>query len=255
MTDLFQNFLVNFFGPVVLLLFVVFVIVFLIRGRKQSGRDLREIPAFERLKRTIGLAVEAGTRLHVSIGRGNLSDIQSAAAFAGLALLERIARAASISDRPPVSTSGDGVLAILSQNTLRSAYKEIGAEAQFDPGAGQISGVTPYSYAAGAMYVVADEGISASLLAGNFGSEVALLADIGERSGCVTMGGSDQLNAQAILYAAAHEPLIGEELYAGAAYLGAGGAHLASLKAQDVVRWVLIIIMIALALLRLFNIL
>lgn len=252
MTDLLQNFLANFFGPIVLFLFVAFLIVFAIRGRKQSGRDLREIPTYERLKRTIGLAVEDGTRLHISIGRGSLSDLQAAAAFAGLALLERIARAASISDRPPVSTSGDGILAILSQHTLRSAYKEIGAESQFDPGSGQINGITPYSYAVGAMSVISDEGISASLLAGNFGSEVALLADIGERSGCVTMGGSDQLAAQAILYAAAHEPLIGEELYAGAAYLGAGGTHLASLKAQDVVRWLLIGVMIVVALLKFF---
>jgi hypothetical protein len=47
-----------------------------------------------------------------------------------------------------------------------------------------------------------------------------------------------------VLYATAHEPLIGEELYAGGAYLQAGLAHEASLRAQDTVRWILVIVII-----------
>jgi hypothetical protein len=223
-----------------LVLFLVVMGIYIFRGRKQSGRELREIPAYNRLKRTIGLAVEAGDRLHVSIGRGNMSDLQAAAAFSGVSLLERVARAASISDRPPVATSGDGFLSILSHNTLHSAYREIGAESQFETDSSQTNGVTSYSYAAGAMYVFAEGGISASLLAGSFGGEVALLAEAAERNGSITIGGSENLTAQAVLYAVSHEPLIGEELFAGGAYLGAGGAQLASLKSQDVVRWVLI---------------
>lgn len=233
--------------PILLVLFLVVMGIFIFRGRKQTGRDVREIAAYTRLKRMVGLAVEAGTRLHVSIGRGNLTDFQAAAAFAGLSVLERVTRAASISDQPPVATSGDGVLALLAQNTMRSAYGEIGAEAQFEPDAGQVNGVTPFSFAVGAMYVLADEGISTSVLAGSFGAEAALLADAGERNGSITIGGSENLTAQAVLYAVSHEPVIGEELFAGGAYLGAAGAQLASLKAQDVVRWVLIGVLIVAA--------
>jgi hypothetical protein len=47
-----------------------------------------------------------------------------------------------------------------------------------------------------------------------------------------------------VLYAAAQEPLIGEELFAAGAYLGAGQTHTASLRVQDIMRWVLIVVII-----------
>jgi len=58
------------------------------------------------------------------------------------------------------------------------------------------------------------------------------------------VAGTDNLPAQAVLYATAHEPLIGEELYAGGAYLNAGIMHDASLQTQDIFRWALIIVII-----------
>jgi hypothetical protein len=73
---------------------------------------------------------------------------------------------------------------------------------------------------------------------------VALLTEAAERSGSLTIGGSDQLQAQAVLYAAAQEPLIGEEVFASGAYLGVEPAHVASLRVQDIFRWALIIIIL-----------
>jgi hypothetical protein len=73
---------------------------------------------------------------------------------------------------------------------------------------------------------------------------VALLTDAGERSGSLTLGGTDSLPGQAVLYATAQEPLIGEELYAGGAYLCAGGMHIASLRVQDVFRWILVLVIL-----------
>jgi hypothetical protein len=58
--------------------------------------------------------------------------------------------------------------------------------------------------------------------------------------GSLTLAGTDNLTGQAVLYATAHEPLIGEELYAGGAYLQAGPIHTASLQAQDAIRWLLV---------------
>ena len=94
------------------------------------------------------------------------------------------------------------------------------------------------------MPLVSDEKTGANVLMGHFSSEVALITDAGERSDNLTLAGTDNLPAQAVLYATAHEPLIGEELYAGGAYLNAGTMHDASLRTQDVLRWALIIVII-----------
>ena len=69
------------------------------------------------------------------------------------------------------------------------------------------------------------------------------------------MVGTDDVSGQAVLYATAQEALIGEETFAGGAYLGAGPMHIASLRVQDIFRWVLILAMLVGALLKLVGIL
>ncbi|MBN1669266.1 MAG: hypothetical protein JW862_19390 [Anaerolineales bacterium] len=214
-------------------------------GRSRPGVNLRTISAFSKLHRAIGLAVEAGSRLHIGLGRGQVTAPESAAAFVGLSVLERLARSASTGDNPPVATSGEPNIAILSQDTLRSSYQRVGLNEQYDPTAGQLAGLTPFSYAAGSLPLAADEKTGANILIGSFGTEVALITDAGERSGNLTLAGTDNLPAQAVLYATAHEPLIGEEVYAAGAYVNAGPLHAASLQAQDVLRWLLVATILA----------
>jgi hypothetical protein len=105
---------------------------------------------------------------------------------------------------------------------------------------GRVTGLTPFSYSAGVMPLIFDENVSSNLLIGSFSNEVALITSAGERSQTRTLAGTDNLPGQAILYATAHEPLVGEEMYAGGAYLGAGPMHEASLHTQDVIRWITI---------------
>jgi len=52
---------------------------------------------------------------------------------------------------------------------------------------------------------------------------------------------SDNLSAQSIFYATSQDPLIGEELFAAGAYVGAGASHEASLNVQDILRWLIIL--------------
>lgn len=226
-------------GFVFILVFFGLMTLFLASEHDHPGRRLRSITAFNKLRRAIGLAVESGSRLHISIGRGGIIGTQAASAIVGLSMLERLASSASTGDKPPVTTSGDGALGVLAQDTIRGTYQRIGLSDQFEMHASQVTGLTPFSYAAGALPLVNDEKTGASILIGHFNSEVALITDAGERSDRLTLAGTDSLPGQAILYATASEPLIGEELYAGGAYLGAGPMHTASLRTQDIFRWIL----------------
>jgi hypothetical protein len=241
-------------GLVFVLLFFGLMVLFAVSGRSRSGVNLRSISAFNKLRRAIGLAVEAGSRLHVSIGRGGVIGTQSASAFVGLSMLEMLSGSASTGDKPLVATSGDGALGILAQDTLRGTYNRIGLNEQFEPTSSQVVGLTPFSYAAGTLSLVSDEKTGANILAGNFGSEVALITDAGERSGNLTLAGTDNLPAQSVLFATAHEPLIGEELYAGGAYLNAGAMHEASLRAEDVLRWILVVMILLGVVAKLFGV-
>lgn len=240
--DLVLDLLGDFAGLLFVLFFGGLMIVLAVAGKNRPGRNLRDIPAFTRLRRAVGLAVEAGTRIHLSLGRGNLTGLQGGSVLIGLTMLERCSRAASVSDRPPIATSGDATVTILSQDTLNDTYRALGAESQYDPSNGRLSGLTPFAYAAGAVPVIHDENVAVNVLAGHFGSEAALLTEAAERTNGLTIAGSDSLTGQAVLYATAQEALVGEDLYAGGAYLGAAPMHAASLRAQDIIRWLIILI-------------
>jgi hypothetical protein len=209
--------------------------------RRRSPGSLRLIDAYERLNHSIGLAVESGTRLHISLGRGNLFTTRAGSALAGLAMLRRLAEQTSMSDRPPVVTSGDAPLAVLAQDTLQSGYRAAGAEDQYRFTTGRLTGLTPFSYAAGTVSTIHDESVSANIFIGDFGTESALLAEASDRENTSLIAASDNLAAQSIFYASSQEPLIGEELFAAGAYVGAGASHEASLNVQDILRWLIIL--------------
>jgi hypothetical protein len=245
--------LTGILGLLFVLLIFGLVIILTFAGRDQPGRYLRPITAFNRLRRAVGLAVEAGTRLHITLGRGNITGMEAISGIVGLNVQDRVARAASVSDRPPVATSGNGVLGILSRDTFSGVYRSLRAEGRFDPYLGQVVGLTPFSYAAGTMPVIHDEQVTANVLMGHVGAEVALINEAAERSGSLMMAGTDNITGQAAIYAIAQEPLIGEELYAAGAYLGAGAVYESSLKTQDILRLLLIGIIVLAVILRFFG--
>lgn len=237
----------------ILILLALILLLALTFLRRKSAPTFRAIPALTRLSHVIGLSVEDGTRLHVSLGRGGLLSGRGGASLAGLSMLRHLAERTSVSDSPPVATAGDPALAVLTQDTLKAGYQAAKAEELYLPTTGRLSGPTPFSYAAGAMPILRDENVSANVLMGDFGPEVALLVDAAERARVPTLGGTDDLSAQAVLFAAAQEPLIGEELFSAGAYLGAGPAHAASLTVQDILRWVLVVGLIIGAVMKLLG--
>lgn len=233
----------EFIGLGVLIVTALLLLAFTAWRRRASG-ILRRIDAYDRLNREVGLAVENGTRLHISLGRGNLFTARGGSALAGLAMLRRIAERTSVSDRPPIVTSGDASLTILSQDTSQSGYRAAGAEEGFRVTAGRLTGLSPFAYAAGTLSIARDDNVSAHVLIGDLGAESGLITDAAERQNASLIAASDNLSAQAVFYASAQDPLVGEELFAAGAYTGAGASHEASLNVQDVLRWTVIVVIL-----------
>jgi hypothetical protein len=227
-----------------ILLLASILLIGLTLWRRRSPATLRVIDAYERLNKSVGIAVENGTRLHISLGRGNLFTARGGSALVGLAMLRRLTERTSVSDRPPIVTSGDASLTILSQDTLQSGFRAAGAEDQYRFSTGRLTGLSPFSYAAGTMPVIRDENVSTNTFIGDFGNEAALLTEEADRANTNLIAASDNLSAQAIFYASAQDPLIGEELFAAGAYVGAGASHEASLNVQDILRWLIILAII-----------
>jgi len=228
----------------ILVLFSFVLLIGLSMLKDRIKTSFRDIPAFGKFRRALGTAVEDGSRIHFALGSVSPIDSRTAASFASLSTLRHSAELSAASDKAPLATSGDAALAILSQDSLKTAHHIAGADQQYRSTSGRLMGVTPFSYAAGTLSTIYDEGISANVIAGGFGVEVGLLSDAAERTRSFTLAATDSIPAQAVLYASASEPLIGEELYAAGAYLKAGRTHLVSLYAQDILRWLIIILLL-----------
>jgi len=231
-------------GSILVVLAAALLLAFFPLARKGFPK-LRGIPALSRLYHAVGLSVEDGTRLLISLGGPSLLTKSAAAALAGLGLLRDTTQQTSVSDRPPVAVAGETALALLAQDTLSSSFRAAGAPELFQAVSGRLAGMTPFSSAAGTIPVLSDEHVSAAALAGHFGMEAALLADASEREGIMLIGATDDPAAQAALFVSAAETLIGEEVYAGAAYVGGRAPHVASLAVQDILRWVIIVGLLA----------
>lgn len=232
------------------LLMVLFAIL-----RRKSPSAFRKIAAYQSLNQAVGQAVEGGSRLHVSLGSTSLASQQAASGLAGLAALLRLGNIAAGSDLPPMATSGDPGLTVLSKDILQSAHQGSSVAGQFDPARARLTGLTPFSYAAGGMMAESDEEVSANLLLGSFGAEAGLLVEASERQHAMLLGASDSLPGQAVLLAGSQQPLVGEELFAAPEYLRHQGMHSASLGVQDVLRWLLIAGMLLGAVLKLAGVL
>ncbi|MCD6400783.1 MAG: hypothetical protein J7L73_02530 [Anaerolineales bacterium] len=245
--------MINLVGLLFTFIFLGLIVVFAIVVKTKFGLKIREIRAFKKIRESIDNSVESGSRLHLSIGRGGLMGVENGSALIGLTVLRKIAQLASECDNPPITTSGEATLTILSQDTLRETYREINIFDRFDPVANRLTGFTPFSFAVGVMPIIYDENVSANVLLGHFSSEVAFIIDTGMQNSCITVAGTDDLTGQAVILATTEDPLIGEELYASGAYINAGSAHFASLFAQDLMRWLLVLSILGGVVLKIFG--
>lgn len=230
-------------GLSIVILFTI-LIFFFTATRKRWPVKMRAIPAFRALGIAIERAVEGGQRIHISLGTGSLVARETAPALVGLSVLKRIISASGFSDRPTLVTTGNGALMILAQDTMQRAYQRVRASERYEPTAARMLGPTPYSYLATLPHIIKDEEVSVHILYGSFGMEGALATYFGERRDLFVISGTQDVQSQALMYALSNTTLIGEEVFAGGAYLNVHPTHRASLQAQDVVRWLLLLIIL-----------
>jgi hypothetical protein len=242
-----------FAGLFVIVMTLVLMGIFAYLDTRRKRGNLRPIPSLDNLQKSINQSVESGKGIQVSLGRGGMLNPQFAGSLMSLSLLKHIARQSVNGDIPPSATCGDGLVNILGQEALESAYASARLPSGYGVSGCQVTGVTPYSYIAGTMMNQRSDDSSVMLIAGSYGAEAALLADMAERRRIHTISGTNDLTAQAILFVTTRAPLIGEEFFAANAYTQGKTVHIASLKTQDVLRVIVAGVIIVGAFLKLVG--
>jgi hypothetical protein len=86
--------------------------------------------------------------------------------------------------------------------------------------------------------------VDSNVMIGKFGDEYLLMGETAARRGVAHIGGTSDPNTLPFVYATADEILLGEEIYAAGAYLQKRPALLASLAAQDTMRWLVALVIL-----------
>ncbi len=236
-----------------LVLFLLFLPLFFFaqwavkRGIKLS---LRPIAGYAVLKGLPGRSAEAGEPVHLSLGTSGVGDKFTADTAAALNILEYLAERGAISANPPIVTCSHPTTLPVAKDLMRRAYRRQGYPEEYDPARTRLIAPDPFlgtqgqggafAYAAGAMHLLSHQKLVANVMVGHFGDEFLLLGEVGARQNLTQIGGTSSERVLPFVNATMTHPLIGEEIYAGGAYLSDKPAHLGSLFAQDVIRWFLV---------------
>jgi hypothetical protein len=229
---------------VFLLAFTGLLLFFTARITAGHSLALRQIRAFDRLKGLMGRSVESGRALHLSLGIGGLADQTTADSLAGLAVLNYLASQAATTGTPPMVSMADPTVMLFAQNAIRAAYGDDteGAEVAYR----HIRWIAPQpaAYAAGVMSILDLDEVDSNVMVGRFGDEYLLMGETAARRGVAHIGGTSDPNTLPFVYATADDILLGEEIYAAGAYLQKRPALLASLAAQDTMRWLVALVIL-----------
>lgn len=228
-------------GLIALIVFGILQGVFWLRYTTVRRPRFRSIPVFNALHGQMGRAIESGKALHVSVGTGGISGDDMATTLAGVSIVEFLADEAAASGIAPVITTSDSTTLLLAQDALRRPHVRQGDLSSYQPLSARQLALNATQYAAATMDYLAHDQVSAHVMSGAFGTEAGLIEHEANKQALPQMIGAADPRALALMVAAHENVLIGEEIYAAKAYLQARPQHLASLRAQDILRWLIVI--------------
>ncbi len=211
-----------------------------IRARRGRTPSLRSLPAFDELPAQLGHSAESGAPLLFTLGLGAVGGDRTLTSIAALETMDELADAAVAYGTPPVVAVGDPTLLPLAEDVFRRAWTQRGTPERYDPSTVRFIGVQPAVYAAGVADILGHERIHGHVLIGSLDEEAALTTHAAEGRGIPQSVAADRLSALGALYPADAHLAVGEELYAGPARVAGLPRYLGSLRAQDVLRLLIV---------------
>ncbi len=224
--------------------------------RAREARTLSMAPLFHAFADEVGRAAEEGTSIHVALGNGGLLGEDSMVSVAALQGLSGLTELSAAYDTPPFITTGDPTLYILADNQIREAHMRLGTMDHYQAASVRFVAPTPTLYAAAAGTLCNDEAVGTNISLGSFGAEISLLTHTAAAKGVKGYGGTTSAPGLAALYPEleAGDVAIGEEVFAGGAEATGRLSFWAGLRAQDLLRRLVIIGIVIVAILSLLGI-
>lgn len=222
---------------------VFFLLVLYFMSLAQTGRKpfMRRLAGIDAIEEAIGRATEMGRPVLYVPGIQDIDEMQTVAA---LVILESVARLTAKYETPIRVPVAYPIPFTIAQEMVKSGYLNAGRPEAYDPDS--VSFVSPeqFAYVAKLSGIMLRDRPAAHIFMGSFFAESLLLAETGYSTGAIQVAGTANVHQLPFFVVACDYTLIGEELYAASAYLSGEPRLVSGLKAADMLKVLLILLIL-----------
>lgn len=229
--------------PILIGTVLLFVLVGAFIQIARTGRSMyvRPIAGMNEIDNAIGRATEMGKPILYVLGLGGPDEIATIASYT---ILARVARKTAEYRTDIIVPCNEPIVMTIAQETVKNAYAESGhVDAYNDDMVFYVTSLQ-FAYVAAVNGIMLREKTATNCYFGKFYAESLLLSETGNVAGSIQVAGTDEVAQLPFFVTTCDYTLIGEELYAASAYLGKDPLLLGALKAQDVAKAIVMILII-----------
>jgi hypothetical protein len=234
-------------GKIVSLILLVlsFALFYYYMITSKSGTKIkaRTFPAVAAIPEAIGRAAEMGRPVYYSTGYGGGTLNNPANGIQTLAGISILGYATRLCARAGVKITYFTCIADslpLVEETMRTAYLEEGKPEEFDATSSIAFQNEQSPYISASLGWIQREKPASSFLIGGFYYESVVLGEAGNTIGAMQVGGSANTHQLPFLVATCDYTLIMEELYAASAEISGNPDVLASLRGEDLMKFIIL---------------
>ena len=226
---------------VIMIIVSAIILYFIVRARRNPNMFLRKIGGLDAVDEALGRATEMGKPVLFVHG---LTTMGSISTIAAISILGRIARKIADYDANLKVVNNDPIVMSVSQEVVKESYLEAGRPDAYNPDNVFLVASEQFPYVAAVGGIMTREKPAANFFIGYFYAEALILAETGSTTGAIQIAGTDAYTQLPFFITTCDYTLIGEELYAASAYLSREPMLMGTLRAQDVGKGLLIVILV-----------
>lgn len=222
----------------------------------KSGKyvpKIRRIAGLDAIEEAVGRATEMGRPVHFSPGIAAIDGETAPQTFAGLEILGYVTSLCAKYSADLICTIRIANVYPLAEEVVRQAYLAADKADLFKDDTVRFLSSDQFAYAAGAQGIMHREKTAANIMMGGFWAESLFMAEAAAQVGAIQVAGTANMHQIPFFVAACDYTLIGEELYAGGAYLSQDRVKVGSIAGQDYVKFIVMACVLIGALSRTFN--
>jgi hypothetical protein len=212
--------------------------------RMRAGREvfLRRITGLEVVEEVIGQATEQDRPIMFNPGFGGIGI----ELFCSLAVMGHVVRRAARLSMPVLAPLADPLAYAMAEEYWKDGYAAEGKEGMFP-----VEDCLRYlsnnqaAYAAGVAGWIKRDKVGANLIFGEYGFEALVIAEAGQQAGAVQIACTPSFFQVPFFVVSCDYTVFGEEFYAAGAYFSRDPVLTGSLIAQDWVKLLLLLVVLA----------